>query len=78
MRHTTKSETNRNKLLLNRQDVIGGNNLSEDGDLHNAAANLFAMLKELDKGGFKQIAVMNIPQEGLGIAINDRLKRAVS
>lgn len=53
-------------------------NLSEQGDLHEAAANLFAMLKMLDKGGFKRIAVMNIPETGLGIAINDRLKRAAS
>lgn len=53
-------------------------NLSEQGDLHEAAANLFAMLKTLDKGGFERIAVMNIPDTGLGIAINDRLKRAAS
>ena len=51
-------------------------NLSEEGDLHQAAANLFAMLKELDKAGARRIAVMNIPDIGLGIAINDRLKRA--
>jgi L-threonylcarbamoyladenylate synthase len=51
-------------------------NLSESGDLYEAAANLFAMLKTLDGGGFKRIAVMNIPDEGIGIAINDRLKRA--
>jgi L-threonylcarbamoyladenylate synthase len=53
-------------------------NLSEEGDLHQAAANLFAMLKELDKIGAKGIAVMNIPESGLGIAINDRLRRATS
>ena len=53
-------------------------NLSEDGDLHEAAANLFAMLKELDKKEHTAIAVMAIPDEGLGIAINDRLKRAAS
>jgi len=53
-------------------------NLSEDGDLHEAAANLFAMLKELDQDEHSAIAVMAIPDEGLGIAINDRLKRAAS
>lgn len=53
-------------------------NLSAEGDLHEAAANLFAMLKELDKAGATGIAVMNIPNTGLGIAINDRLKRAAS
>jgi L-threonylcarbamoyladenylate synthase len=53
-------------------------NLSEEGDLHHAAANLFAMLRELDKPEHKGIAVMPIPDIGLGIAINDRLKRATS
>lgn len=51
-------------------------NLSEQGDLHEAAANLFAMLKELDDPAHKGIAVMAIPDQGLGIAINDRLRRA--
>lgn len=53
-----------------------GLNLSPSGDLHEAAANLFAMLHQLDKGGYKAIAVMPIPNHGLGLAINDRLKRA--
>ncbi len=53
-------------------------NLSESADLHEAAANLFKMLKMLDKGGFACIAVMNIPNTGLGIAINDRLNRAIA
>jgi L-threonylcarbamoyladenylate synthase len=51
-------------------------NLSELGDLEEAAANLFAMLHYLDSGGFTGIAVMNIPDTGLGVAINDRLRRA--
>lgn len=51
-------------------------NLSEKGDLHEAAANLFAMLHQLDAGGFQGIAVMDIPGQGLGLAINDRLQRA--
>lgn len=51
-------------------------NLSESGDLHEAAANLFAMLKELDNSEAKGIAAMAVPDIGLGIAINDRLKRA--
>ncbi|MCC6598416.1 MAG: threonylcarbamoyl-AMP synthase [Alphaproteobacteria bacterium] len=51
-------------------------NLSESGDLHEAARNLFAMLKVLDSARPRQIAVMPIPETGLGIAINDRLKRA--
>lgn len=51
-------------------------NLSERGDLHEAAANLFAMMRSLDNGVNKKIAVMNIPAIGLGVAINDRLARA--
>lgn len=51
-------------------------NLSESGDLHEAAANLFAMMKQLDNPAHTKIAVMNIPETGLGIAINDRLRRA--
>ncbi len=51
-------------------------NLSDRTDLHEAAANLFSMLRELDHPGNTRIAVMNIPDKGLGIAINDRLKRA--
>ena len=51
-------------------------NLSPKGDLTEAAANLFAMLHELDDPIYDGIAVAPIPQIGLGIAINDRLKRA--
>ena len=52
-------------------------NLSPSGDLLEAAANLFAMLRELDDT-HTRIAVAPIPTEGLGEAINDRLKRAAS
>jgi L-threonylcarbamoyladenylate synthase len=51
-------------------------NLSEKGDLAEAAANLFAMLRALDRPTFRGIAVMPIPDDGLGAAINDRLRRA--
>ena len=53
-------------------------NLSETGDLCEAAANLFAMLHELDRAGCTAIAVMPIPEHGLGEAINDRLRRAAA
>ncbi len=53
-------------------------NLSEKGDLTEAAANLFSMLRKLDASGAGRIAVMPIPDKGLGIAINDRLRRAAS
>jgi L-threonylcarbamoyladenylate synthase len=51
-------------------------NLSPTGDLVEAAANLFAALRALDATGAKSIAVMPIPESGLGEAINDRLRRA--
>jgi L-threonylcarbamoyladenylate synthase len=53
-------------------------NLSEDGDLREAAANLFAMLRALDEPRFSAIAVMPVPDDGLGLAINDRLARAAT
>lgn len=51
-------------------------NLSQTGDLVEAAANLFAMLRAADRTKPTAIAVAPIPAEGLGEAINDRLKRA--
>ena len=53
-------------------------NLSAAGDLTEAAANLFAALRALDASGSHTIAVMPIPEEGLGEAINDRLRRAAA
>lgn len=50
-------------------------NLSQTGDLREAAANLFRYLHALEDS---PIAVMPVPEEGLGIAINDRLRRAAS
>jgi L-threonylcarbamoyladenylate synthase len=53
-------------------------NLSARGDLVEAAANLFAHLRALDAAGTATIAVMPIPGDGLGEAINDRLERAAA
>ena len=53
-------------------------NLSVTGDLMEAAANLFAMLRDLEQAGPAGIAVMPIPKTGLGVAINDRLRRAAT
>jgi L-threonylcarbamoyladenylate synthase len=53
-------------------------NLSPAGDLVEAAANLFSHLRALDASGAPAIAVMPIPREGLGEAINDRLARAAA
>lgn len=52
-------------------------NLSETGSLQEAATNLFSILHEADKAG-KPLAVAQIPQEGIGVAINDRLSRATN
>jgi L-threonylcarbamoyladenylate synthase len=56
----------------------GALNLSADGDLIEAAANLFAHLRRLDAPGTGAIAVMPVPESGLGRAINDRLRRAAN
>lgn len=53
-------------------------NLSPTGDLREAAANLFAALRALDRAGIASIAVMPIPETGLGAAVNDRLRRAAA
>jgi L-threonylcarbamoyladenylate synthase len=53
-------------------------NLSPAGDLTQAAANLFAHLRRLDASGARRIAVMPVPEQGLGRAINDRLRRAAA
>jgi L-threonylcarbamoyladenylate synthase len=56
----------------------GAPNLSPSGNLREAAANLFAFLRALDAQGPKRIAVMPVPETGLGEAINDRLRRAAA
>ena len=53
-------------------------NLSATGELREAAANLFKMLRLLDQREFKGIAVAPIPMQGLGLALNDRLQRAAA
>jgi L-threonylcarbamoyladenylate synthase len=52
--------------------------LSKAGDVDEAAAKLFALLRELDRPEFSAIAIMPIPERGLGRAINDRLRRAAT
>jgi L-threonylcarbamoyladenylate synthase len=51
-------------------------NLSARGDLNEAATHLFGYLRSLDASGARAIAVMPVPDQGLGEAINDRLRRA--
>jgi len=57
-------------------DALQAFNLSPQGDLNEAAAHLFAFLRAADRLNPKAIAVAPIPAEGLGEAINDRLRRA--
>ena len=53
-------------------------NLSQGGNLVEAAANLFAMLRALDDPAYSGIAVVPVPERELGAAINDRLRRAAA
>lgn len=67
-----------NEILLGFGPVDATLNLSPDGNLLEAAANLFAYLHQLDVLGATHIAVSPIPNHGLGAAINDRLNRAAA
>ncbi len=51
-------------------------NLSEEGNLAEAAANLFSALRKLDESDCEIIICSHMPKTGLGLAINDRLERA--
>ncbi|MGE5514396.1 MAG: L-threonylcarbamoyladenylate synthase [Bacteroidota bacterium] len=66
------------EAVLGLGDMACTLNLSPTGDLAEAAANLFAMLRALDRPDFTAIAVTPIPDHDLGLAINDRLKRAAA
>ena len=52
--------------------------LSESQDLREAAARLFGCLRRLDESGVREIVAELVPERGLGIAINDRLRRAAA
>ncbi len=66
------------EALLGFGKIDGNLNLSPTGDLKEAAANLFAYLRQLDSNIYSAIAVAPIPHKELGIAINDRLNRAAA
>ncbi len=51
-------------------------NLSKKSNLNEAAKNLYKFFRNIKKKGYKKIYVAKIPNKGIGIAINDRLKRA--
>lgn len=66
------------EVLLGFGPVDAALNLSATGDVTEAAARLFDCLHQLDAQGARKIAVSPIPQDGLGAAINDRLRRAAA
>lgn len=72
------TEVQDGEILLGFGEAVGDPrwSLSATGDLREAAANLFRMLREADRTKPVSIAVSPIPETGLGEAINDRLKRA--
>lgn len=66
-----------NEFFIGFGNMKADLNLSPSGDLHEAAANLFAYLRLADSlAGSKNIAMAPIPENGLGLAINDRIRRA--
>ncbi len=70
------TEARAGEVLIGFGPVAGSLNLSPSGDLREAAANLFSMLRQADRTRPTGIAVAPVPFEGLGEAINDRLARA--
>ena len=71
-------ERREGEVLLGFGTVECDLNLSPSGDLAEAASNLFAALRKLDKQSEGRIAVSPIPDRGLGRSINDRLRRAAA
>jgi len=66
------------EFLIGFGTVTGDSSLSSTGDLVEAAARLFDSLYRADESAKRRIAVAPIPDEGLGAAINDRLRRAAA
>jgi len=65
-------------ILLKKRKKIKSNYffLSKKNNLKEAAKNLYSILRKIKKSKYKSIVVQRIPNRGLGITINDRLKRA--
>ena len=66
------------EFLIGFGAIAGDANLSPSGDLVEAAARLFDLLHEADASPKSRIAVAPVPEDGIGAAINDRLKRAAT
>jgi L-threonylcarbamoyladenylate synthase len=71
-------EATSGEWLIGFGAVAGDVSLSASGDLVEAAARLFELLHAADAGPSARIAVAPVPDEGLGLAINDRLRRAAA
>lgn len=72
------AEARPGEWLIGFGSISGDATLSTTGDLVEAAARLFARLHEADASGRAAIAIAPIPESGLGIAINDRIRRAAA
>jgi L-threonylcarbamoyladenylate synthase len=66
------------EYLIGFGAIAGNDSLSPEGDLFEAAARLYACLHTADAASPSRIAVARIPEEGIGAAINDRLRRAAA
>ena len=66
------------EFLIGFGSTAGRCNLAADGDLATAAARLYACLHEAATSPLPRVAVAGIPDEGIGVAINDRLRRAAA
>lgn len=66
------------EFLIGFAEIAGDANLSPTGDLAEAAARLFDLLHAADESAKSAIAVAPVPDDGLGAAINDRLRRAAT
>lgn len=66
------------EFLIGFASIEGNANLSASGDLVEAAARLFDLLHLADASDTPRIAVAPVPESGLGVAINDRLRRAAA
>ena len=77
LRQTPKSSSHAYIVFGKKyKDINNYFNLSKKANLKEAAANLYKIMRKIKDKGYKKIYVSKIPKTGLGLAINDRLKRA--
>ena len=72
------TKANEDEFLIGFGRIVGDSNLSGTGELVEAAARLFDLLHAADASAKPRIAVAPVPHDGLGAAINDRLRRAAA